>query len=98
MSCETEELHSSDSLDCPFADAQVYTGFNEWDQTSESETVVPKGIKIAFWVLLAVEAFAYAAGWAIMEPLGRNRRKKEMEGASIEKVPRNSTSGLLRNS
>lgn len=57
------------------ADAQVYTGFDEWDQTSKSQTTVPRGITIAFWVLFSVEIFAYIVGWVVMEPLARRQHK-----------------------
>jgi hypothetical protein len=60
-------------------DIQVHTGFEEWDQTSESETQVPRGIVITFWVLLSVEIFAYIVGWITMEPLAWRNRKAYME-------------------
>lgn len=74
--------------------AQVYTGFDEWNETAESMTVVPRGIIIAFWVLLALEAALYVIGWPIMELLGR-RQRKSSEAAHSEKEGRTSTSGLL---
>jgi hypothetical protein len=57
---------------------QVYTGFDEWNGNSESETTVPKGVEIAFWILFGLEVAAYGLGWAIMEPLGRKKRAHEL--------------------
>lgn len=54
-------------------------------------TTTPRGIKIAFWVLLAVEVFAYVAGWAIMEPLARRRRSRELAASPETKEARDST-------
>lgn len=66
-------------------DTQVYTGFNEWNEASASETTVPRGIVIAFWVLFSVEVFAYVVGWTIMEPLARKHRKEYLDGSSEPK-------------
>ncbi|KAK9893770.1 hypothetical protein P389DRAFT_212895 [Cystobasidium minutum MCA 4210] len=54
---------------------QVYTGFDEWDQASASQTTVPRGVTIVFWVLFSIEVFAYVVGWIVMEPLAWRKRK-----------------------
>lgn len=71
---------------------QVYSGFDEWDGNSESETTTPRGIRIAFWILFGVEVFAYGLGWAVMEPLGRKKRARELaqeDSKALTKEPKN---------
>lgn len=77
-------------------DAQVYTGFDEWNETSNSETKVPYGVIVVFWVLFSVEVFAYIVGWIVMEPLGRKKRKMEAESRADVKESRNSQTFLIR--
>ena len=62
---------------------QVYSGFVEWNGNSESETTVPKGVRIAFWILFGLEVAAYGLGWVVMEPLGRKKRARELAQGEI---------------
>lgn len=75
--------------------AQVYTGFEYWDETSPKMTMVPRGIRIAFWVLLALSAALYVAGWPVQEYLARKRRAREMKAIPETKEARNSTDPLV---
>lgn len=59
--------------------SQAHFANREWDENSESQTTVPNGVKIAFWVLLGIEVAAYVVGWIVMEPLGRKKRTRELE-------------------
>ncbi|KAK9898844.1 hypothetical protein P389DRAFT_193864 [Cystobasidium minutum MCA 4210] len=76
--------------------AQVYTGFDEWNETSNSDTKVPYGVIVVFWVLFSIEVFAYIVGWIVMEPLGRKKRKMEAESRADVKESRNSQTFLIR--
>lgn len=44
---------------------QVYTGFNEWETTSDAGTVVPNSIKAIYWVLLGLAIAGYIGGWVL---------------------------------
>lgn len=80
-----------------YTDTQVYTGFDEWNETSDSATTVPYGIIIAFWILLSVEIFAYIVGWISMEPLARKKRKVEAQESPHAKESRTSQTHLMDN-
>lgn len=67
--------------------AQVYTGFQEWDDTSESMTTVPRSVWIIYWILFSIEVFAYAVGWAITEPAARKKRAAEMSNGNMKEAP-----------
>lgn len=74
--------------------AQVYTGFGEWDESSDSMTLTPRGIRIAYWILLGVAVGAYLLGWAIMEPIARSRKARQAdEGKTLLSRPYMSTVG-----
>lgn len=37
----------------------------------------------SFWVLLGIEVAAYVVGWAVMVPLGRRKRRRELESETV---------------
>ena len=96
MSAHEYSLADRISATCSFTDAQVYTGYDEWNETSNSETKVPYGIIIVFWILLSVEVFAYVVGWIVMEPLGWKKRKMVKEANADTKESRTSQTYLIR--
>lgn len=78
-----------------YADAQIVSGFQEWDDTSDSQTTTPRGIRIAFWVLFAIEVALYLAGWPIMEYLGRRKMNREMESDGLNGEKRRASTAQL---
>jgi len=58
--------------------AQLYTGFDEWNTTSESMTTVPTAVIIVFWVVFGIEVALYLLGWPLMETKGRKMRAREL--------------------
>lgn len=44
---------------------QVYTGFNEWETTSDAGTLVPKSVKVIYWILLGLAIAGYIGGWVL---------------------------------
>ncbi|CAD6594570.1 MAG: hypothetical protein ASARMPRED_000913 [Alectoria sarmentosa] len=67
--------------------AQVYTGFQEWDDKSDSKTTTPKSVWIIYWILFAIEVLVYAVGWAVMEPLGWKKRAAELNNGNVKEAP-----------
>ncbi|KAF8881915.1 hypothetical protein BD779DRAFT_1473212 [Infundibulicybe gibba] len=64
--------------------ALLYTGLNEWDMVSDAGTFVPRGVRVMFWIIFAIEVAAYAVGWtreAILRP-----RRARAEAESVEKT------------
>jgi hypothetical protein len=56
-----------------------FTVSSSGNMASESQTTTPRGITIAYWVLVAIEVFLYVAGWPVMEIFGRKRRDERTE-------------------
>ena len=77
------------------SDAQVYTGYQYWNQSSPTYSVVPRGIIIAFWVLFAVEVFAYLLGWPVMETLARKSKSNTTAREDMKEARTNSDNPLL---
>ena len=75
---------------------------NAGDDTSDSKSTTPQGIRTAFWVLFAVEVFLYLVGWPVMEVLARRKRRERADEVQ-EKSPsahtgrpsESSTAGLI---
>ncbi|KAF7347203.1 CBD9-like protein [Mycena venus] len=66
--------------------AGVKTGMDEWDNVADNGTLVPKGIRIAYWVLFGLAVAAYLFGW-ILEPIrGGSERNSVADAGSMEKV------------
>lgn len=57
----------------------VHEGFEEWEKTSDALTSVPMGAKIVFYILIALFAAGYVAGWAL-EAMGSNKPSKTDDG------------------
>jgi len=75
--------------------AQFYTGYQEWNNTSNSQTHVPRGFIIAFWVLFAVEVFFYLLGFPIMERSARKKRAAEISTEKMAIEKQNSNTPLV---
>lgn len=59
--------------------AQVATGLDEWDETADSGTSVPYGIRVVFWVLLGVEVAAWIGGVGLEAVVGRKRAREGVQ-------------------
>ncbi|ORY88319.1 hypothetical protein BCR35DRAFT_289209 [Leucosporidium creatinivorum] len=57
----------------------VHEGFEQWEKSSDAQTEVPMGAKIVFYILIALFAAAYVAGW-VLEAMGSNRPSKTDDG------------------
>jgi cytochrome b561 len=65
--------------------AGVKTGMDEWDNVADNATLVPKGIRVAYWVLFGLAVVAYFFGW-ILEPLRAGSHQDSFDAGSAEKV------------
>ncbi|GAA5982038.1 hypothetical protein JCM5350_000624 [Sporobolomyces pararoseus] len=71
--------------------AQVASGFDEWQSSSDAQTSVPLAVKVVFWILLVLAVVLYLAGWV----WGVVRGKKISRTSSEETVNQRDGSYLM---
>ncbi|KAJ6457369.1 hypothetical protein C8R45DRAFT_943314 [Mycena sanguinolenta] len=65
--------------------AGVKTGMDEWDRVADNATLVPKGVRVAYWVLFGLAVGAYLLGW-ILEPIRGGSQLDSVDAGSTEKM------------
>ncbi|KAK7063588.1 CBD9-like protein [Favolaschia claudopus] len=63
----------------------VKTGMDEWDNVADKGTLVPKGVRVMYWVLFGLAVAAYLFGW-VLEPFRGGKRDEPLDIGSTEKV------------
>ncbi|KAJ6457373.1 hypothetical protein C8R45DRAFT_943318 [Mycena sanguinolenta] len=67
--------------------ACVKTGMDEWDDVADNGTLVPKGVRVLYWVLFGLAVGAYFVGWIFEAIPGRSRSQQaSFDGESTEKA------------
>ncbi|KAK4057454.1 hypothetical protein OIO90_001523 [Microbotryomycetes sp. JL221] len=52
----------------------VHEGFDEWESSSDAQSMVPRAVEIVYWILVGVFGALYVGGW-VVELIGGNRPK-----------------------
>ncbi|KAF7347205.1 CBD9-like protein [Mycena venus] len=67
--------------------AGVKTGMDEWDDVADNGTLVPKGVRVIYWVLFGLAVAAYFVGWIFEAIPGRGgSRPHSVDAGSTEKA------------
>ncbi|KAJ7239790.1 hypothetical protein B0H12DRAFT_1135754 [Mycena haematopus] len=67
--------------------ACVKTGLDEWDAVADNGTLVPKGIRVAYWVLFGLAVGAYLVGWVFEAiPSRGGSQRDSVDVGSTEKA------------
>ncbi|KAF8215684.1 hypothetical protein K438DRAFT_606359 [Mycena galopus ATCC 62051] len=67
--------------------ACVKTGMDEWDAVADNGTLVPKGIRVAYWVLFGLAVAVYLLGWVFEAiPSRGGSRQETVDDGSTEKA------------
>jgi hypothetical protein len=70
---------------------QVESGFDEWSLYSDSQTEVPRGVKVVYIILVIVWTLLYFFGWAREYLSGASRLKSVPQEGPNEKAPSDTT-------
>ncbi|KAJ7871121.1 hypothetical protein B0H14DRAFT_3860739 [Mycena olivaceomarginata] len=64
-----------------------HTGMDEWDDVADNATLVPKGIRVAYWVFFGLAVGAYFVGW-VVEAIPGHGGSLRQDSGSTEKEER----------